>query len=640
MTGVRGPRESRLRFLILVTWAAPALIAVPTAQAQVGADSRIRIETADQLPRHEYRVPESASALVEVEAQFAAFAEELRNDLRTDLQRYEIRDRATLKDYWGTLGSLALIDGDYTGALAYVDSVRSIEDKPALIALSGTLERALAAAARSAPTDRTKAFAAAYRAEIEALPYDVVQAELKALKGDTELLGPGLVLGFIQAQVEPAAKSGALSRELANEIVFARHYLTVIRLVQGEMIDVLAQTIAARAVEKPNIWTARTLSLEGGNLTPVVIGIWDSGVDPSVFPDRMFINPNEIPGNGADDDANGHVDDVHGPAYDLRARRTSGFLIPLTYGPDDEARFRALLKGYYDQLAVIDSPEASELRRTAAAMRPEEYQVFIEGLVQYGNHAHGTHVAGIAADGNVAIRLLTARITFDYRVVPALPTVEWAEAAGKSYAETVEYFRREGVRVVNMSWGSTAEWYETALEMNNAGGSAEERKVLARRIFDIESRALREAMASAPGILFVTAAGNSDEDVDFIEDMPASFDLPNLIAVGAVDQAGDEAAFTSYGQRVRVYANGYEVESYVPGGEILALSGTSMASPQVVNLAAKLLVRHPQLTTAQLRNAILDGADEKEIETGKTIRLLNPLGSLDCVREAELTSSP
>jgi len=629
------------RVMILVMWAASALIAVPAAQAQVGADTRIRIETADQLPRHEYFVPQSATALVEDDAQFAAFAEELSDDLRSDLQRYEIRDRATLKEYWGTLGSLALIDGDYAGALAYVDSVRSIEDKPALLALSGTLERALAAAARSAPAEREGAFAASYRAEIEALPYDVVQAELKTLKGDTELLGPGLVLGFIQAQVEPAAKSGKLSRDLANEIVFARRYLTVIRLFQDEMIDVLAETIAGRAVEKADIWTARTLSLDGkGDLTPVLVGIWDSGVDASVFRDRMFVNPHEIPDNGADDDANGHVDDVHGPAYDLHALRTSGLLVPLTYGPDDEARFRALLKGYYDQLAVIDSPEASELRRAAAAMRPEEYQAFIEGLVQYGNHAHGTHVAGIAADGNPSIRLLTARITFDYRVVPELPTVEWAEAAGKSYAETVEYFRREGVRIVNMSWGSTAEWYETALEMNNAGGSAEERKTLARRIFDLESRALREAMASAPDILFVTAAGNSDEDVDFIEDMPASFDLPNLIAVGAVDQAGDEAAFTSYGQRVRVYANGYEVRSYVPRGEILALSGTSMASPQVVNLAGKLLVLHPQLTTAELRDAIVDGADEKEIEPGKTIRLLNPLRSLDRVRGADLTGSP
>jgi subtilisin family serine protease len=265
-------------------------------------------------------------------------------------------------------------------------------------------------------------------------------------------------------------------------------------------------------------------------------------------------------------------------------------------------------------------------------MRPEEYQPFIEDLSQYGTHAHGTHVAGIATDGNPAIRILVARITFDYRFIPEVPTVEWVESAGRSYVETVEYFRRNAVRVVNMSWGSTAEWYETALEMNNVGESADERKALAKRIFDAEAAALREAMASAPEILFVAAAGNSDDDVDFVEDIPASFDLPNLIAVGAVDQAGDEAAFTSYGRRVEVYANGYEVRSYLPGGEIQALSGTSMASPQVVNLAGKLLALRPDLTVAELRDAIVTGADEKTIAEGKTIRLLNPLRSLELVK--------
>jgi subtilisin family serine protease len=264
-------------------------------------------------------------------------------------------------------------------------------------------------------------------------------------------------------------------------------------------------------------------------------------------------------------------------------------------------------------------------------MQPEEYQPFVEGLGQYGNHAHGTHVAGIAAAGNPAVRILTSRITFDFRVVPELPTVALAEAAGRMYHETVDYFQKTGVRVVNMSWGGSSEWYETALELNNAGGSPEERKALAREIFGVEAAALREAMASAPEILFVAAGGNSDENVEFIEDMPASFDLPNLIAVGAVDRAGDEAAFTSYGRQVVVYANGYEVESYVPGGEILALSGTSMASPQVVNLAGKLLAVHPDLTVAQLRRAIVDGADEKQIGEGKTIRLLNPRRSLELI---------
>jgi subtilisin family serine protease len=80
--------------------------------------------------------------------------------------------------------------------------------------------------------------------------------------------------------------------------------------------------------------------------------------------------------------------------------------------------------------------------------------------------------------------------------------------------------------------------------------------------------------------------------------------------VGAVDRAGDEAPFTSYGGTVRVHANGYQVESFLPGGQRVALSGTSMASPQVANLAAKLLAVNPRLTPTELIELIRRTADD------------------------------
>jgi hypothetical protein len=88
--------------------------------------------------------------------------------------------------------------------------------------------------------------------------------------------------------------------------------------------------------------------------------------------------------------------------------------------------------------------------------------------------------------------------------------------------------------------------------------------------------------------------------------------LPNLIAVGAVNQAGDETSFTSYGDTVVVDADGYNVESYVPGGSKLQLSGTSMASPNVTNLAAKLFALQPSLTPAQVIDLIKRGSTTSE----------------------------
>ena len=82
--------------------------------------------------------------------------------------------------------------------------------------------------------------------------------------------------------------------------------------------------------------------------------------------------------------------------------------------------------------------------------------------------------------------------------------------------------------------------------------------------------------------------------------------------MGAVNQAGDETSFTSYGDTVLVHASGYNVESYVPGGTRMKLSGTSMASPGVVNLAAKLFAVDPTLTPEQAIRLIRDGASASD----------------------------
>ena len=112
--------------------------------------------------------------------------------------------------------------------------------------------------------------------------------------------------------------------------------------------------------------------------------------------------------------------------------------------------------------------------------------------------------------------------------------------------------------------------------------------------------------------------------------MPASLEEPNLLTVGAVNQAGDPANFTSYGKTVVIYADGWNVPSSVPGGGSLRMSGTSMATPQVANLAAKLFALEPDLTAAEARRLILDGATPSE--DGKRA-LLNPKRSVELLQQ-------
>jgi subtilisin family serine protease len=64
---------------------------------------------------------------------------------------------------------------------------------------------------------------------------------------------------------------------------------------------------------------------------------------------------------------------------------------------------------------------------------------------------------------------------------------------------------------------------------------------------------------------------------------------------------------------VVVHANGFQVESVIPGGERVPQSGTSMASPQVANLAAKMLAVNPALGPQELI-AMIRGTAERSAD--------------------------
>ena len=291
---------------------------------------------------------------------------------------------------------------------------------------------------------------------------------------------------------------------------------------------------------------------------------------------------------------------------------------------------KSRLKGFSDLQSNIDSPEATEVKAYFGGMKPEEYKAAIEEIGLAGNYIHGTHVAGIAAAGNPYARLAVARIEFDWHLVPdPCPTPELVAKGAANAQAYVDFFKRHQVRVVNMSWGGSVKGYEQALELCGIGKDPEERKTIARGYFETGRAALERAIRSAPGILFVAAAGNDNADATFAEDIPAGIDAANLLTVGAVDRAGDEASFTSYGKTVVAHANGYQVESVIPGGEKLAESGTSMAAPQAANLAAKMLAVNPKLAPTDVI-AIIRSTVEKTPD-GRRM-LLHPAKAVEAAR--------
>jgi subtilisin family serine protease len=317
-------------------------------------------------------------------------------------------------------------------------------------------------------------------------------------------------------------------------------------------------------------------------------------------------------------------------AFDKYYKPSTSSLEPLP--APTQARLDQLLaysKGFSDLQSNIDSPEASQVKKLLSELTQDQYKSTIEELRLMGNYEHGTHVAGIAMAGNPYARIANARIEFGHTLLPdPCPTPELQQRAADTFAQYGAFIRDAKARVVNMSWGGDLRSYEVELEQCGIGKDQAERKAIARKYFDLHYAALKKMFQSLPDVLFVTAAGNSDSDATFNDDYPASMGLPNMVAVGAVDKAGDEADFTSYGPTVLLHANGYQVESYLPGGKRVALSGTSMASPQVANLAAKILAVKPSLKPTDVIEVMRKTADRSE--DGRRT-LVNPKKALEAV---------
>ena len=562
------------------------------AIAPAFAQPKPKIEKAADLPRFTYKIDGRVEDIVRDPSKFRPFAAEVRRDTESVLAKYQIDDRATLRQLEGELALLDYLDGNYDEALQRAGRIKELQEKPAEKLLSGMQLRAMIEAQRKEGSATSEAYrkevGRLIAADLSKMPYALVQNDVKEAKAGAEIASEALMLGYVRNVIQPTVdKTGSLSSDLAPTIVNARFRLVATLPLKDTLVDTYGSWLTAHHVDKPDIWAARDVALPPGkSYAPVNIAIWDSGVDLPLFPGRAVQDggkPAVIAFDRYSEPAKGELQPI--PA-DLRGR------IP---------QMKERLKGFSDLQSNIDSPEATALKKYLSALKPDEYKSAIEELELSGNWMHGTHVAGIAVAGNPYARLVVGRIEFDWHLLPdPCPTKELALRDARNAQAYVDFFKRNHVRVVNMSWGGSVKGVEEALEMCNIGKTPDERKAIARELFDIQKDALTRAFASAPGILFVTAAGNSDQNASFAEDIPADISLPNLITVGAVDKAGDEASFTSYGPTVVVDANGYQVESVIPGGEKIAESGTSMASPQVANLAAKMLAVDPRLTPRQV----------------------------------------
>ncbi len=196
-------------------------------------------------------------------------------------------------------------------------------------------------------------------------------------------------------------------------------------------------------------------------------------------------------------------------------------------------------------------------------------------------HGHGTHVSGTVAansgsDGNGIFGVAPNANLWMVKVCGNSGC--WTD----DIAEAIRYVSDQEADIISMSIGG-----------------------------DTQSSLVRDAItyAVSKGVLVIAAAGN-DGPADGSIDYPGA--NVNVLAVGAIDAEENVAGWSSRGindgdyvieeREVEVGAPGVSVESTSKDGCYTTMSGTSMATPHVAGLAAKLWQGSASATRTYLRN--------------------------------------
>jgi len=144
------------------------------------------------------------------------------------------------------------------------------------------------------------------------------------------------------------------------------------------------------------------------------------------------------------------------------------------------------------------------------------------------------------------------------------------------------------------------------------------------------------AALSKRGVISVAAAGN-DNKADACNYSPAGAGA--TIAVGAYDSSNSLASFSNVGSCVGILAPGVNIASTWIDSSTRTLNGTSMASPHVAGLVARLLQVHPGWGTSDVRTYFANPSAEGHISNvpSTTVNLVAAIPGIP--RMASLTAT-
>ncbi len=196
------------------------------------------------------------------------------------------------------------------------------------------------------------------------------------------------------------------------------------------------------------------------------------------------------------------------------------------------------------RVAVIDTG----LDRTDARFQDKlcaqgHYNFVDHEAATYDTDGHGTYIAALISKYAVntsyclvIYKFYSDRASSDTNALNAMLAIKLAI--------------KDGANIVNMSFG---------------GPEFQEQEYL--------------AIKNAPGVIFVTAAGNAGKELKApYAFYPASYGLKNIVVVGASNGVGKPLDSSNYGELVKVWEAGVGPLAAFPDGTIGTMVGTSIST--------------------------------------------------------------
>ncbi len=246
---------------------------------------------------------------------------------------------------------------------------------------------------------------------------------------------------------------------------------------------------------------------------------------------------------------------------------------------------------------------------------------------------HGTHVAGIVAGkgdsfGGVApdAGLILANVYY------RRPRSQCPKNFHKSYVGCMLAWPSDILSALEWVFKQRRTFSIAAVNMSFGGGSSK------KPCEEDNPFAQMFRLVRSVDITIVAAAGNNGEKDEIL--FPAC--LPSAISVGATTPDDKVAMWSSSASFLDVLAPGVKIISSVPGGKFRAISGTTVATPQVAGAMAVLRSARPSASVADMLKVLIDtgvpitdtnGITKSRIQIDKAVAALK-------ARDAASNTSP